>query len=341
MALTKTLSAAAEERFRLAQLGKYSTLAHAATASTGFDPTSVYTDRTVIAERGLDFFETTLESLRAATGGSPYTIGRMGSAYVVYVPNFIAGAKKLKIITRASTIKLTSAVTANLDPGNLIAVNGSFCALETSDKAAATFNAIDPALVTPVGYVYSNGSQVAGGRASSDGFHAQFTNGQFEFGSGDATAGDGLGGLTPILLRQADLNKVWKYGEKNIYAADLPVGAQVPEKGAPPETYRSYIVQRSSSQYERANNEAAGKSILGYIPSKDIAAFVVQPDDPPQGGHLFDFYRDVLFNLKCEYAVGLDGSDSVMLYEYKTRKLLATPGPRKNNYLEVAVVART
>jgi hypothetical protein len=341
MALTKTLSAAAEERFRLAQLGKYSTLAHAATASTGFDPTSVYTDRTVIAERGLDFFEATLENLRAATGGSAYTIGRFGSAYVVYVPNFIAGAKKLKVITRASTIKFTSAVTANLDPGNLVAINGSFCALSTANKLAAGNTTIDPALVTPVGYVYSNGSQVAGGRASSDGFHAQFSNGQFDLGSGDATAGDGVGGLTPILLKQADLNKVWKYGDKNIYSADLPAGADVPEKGPPPEAFRSYIVQRSNSQYADVNNEATGKSIFGYIPSRDFAVFVVQPDDPEGGGHLFDFYRDVLFTLNCEYAVGLDGSDSVMLYEYKTRKLLATPGPRKNNYLEVALVART
>ena len=37
MALHKTLSAVAEERFRMGQLGKYTTLAHAVTGSTGFE----------------------------------------------------------------------------------------------------------------------------------------------------------------------------------------------------------------------------------------------------------------------------------------------------------------
>jgi hypothetical protein len=339
MALTKTLSAAAEERFRASQLGKYATLAHAATANTGFDPTTVYTDRTLIGERGLDVFEADLENLRAADG-SEYAIGKLASAFTVYLHHFIANGKELKIVTRSSVVKLTATVAADTAAGNVVASNGSFCKIDFTNEAAAQFAPVDPSLVTPVGYVYSGGVKVGGGVASPDGFHLQYSAGQLAFGPGDASGGDGIGGLTPIVLKQSDLNKVWKYGEKNIYSPDLPSGADVPTAGAPDDPYRPYIVVRSSRQYQGQNKDYLGKTIVAYIPTRDIALVLVQPHKPDDGGNTLDFYRDVLFNLSCEYAVGLDGSDSVLLYEYKTKKLMASPGARKDNYLEVAVVAK-
>lgn len=339
MALTKTLSTAAEERFRAGQLGKYVTLAHAATANTGFDPASVYTDRTLIGERGLDFFEATLEQLRATNGGD-YSVGKLASAFLVYLFHFAASGKKLQIVTRSGAVKLTTTVAANTAPGNIVACNGSFCKLGYLDAATAQLVPVDPNGVTPVGYVYSSGAQTGGGIASPQGFHVQYNGGQLEFGPGDASGGDGIGGLTPILLKQADLNKVWKYGEKNVYSADLPQGADVPTTGEPSDLYRPYVVVRSSSQYKGQNKDSLGKTIVAYLPARDIALVLVQPNSPDDGGKALDYYRDLLFSLSCEYAVGLDGSDSAMLYEYKTKKLLVAPGTFKDNFLEVAVLAK-
>ena len=146
--------------------------------------------------------------------------------------------------------------------------------------------------------------------------------------------------MTPILLKQLDLNKVWKYGDGSVYSSDLPAGFDAPKAGEPPAGSRPYVVVRNSSQYRDQNEEPVGKTIFAYIPSKDIALVVVQPDRPDDGGSKLDVYRDVLFSLSCEYAVGFDGSDSAMLYEYKTKKLMVSPGTRKDNYLEVAVLAK-
>jgi hypothetical protein len=339
MALTKTLTAVAEARFRTAQLGKYATMGHAATANTGFDPTTIYTDKTLLAERGLDAAENTLEQIRAAAGDA-YTIAKLASSFFVYVPKFITAGHALKIVTRTSAITLTATVASNAAANNLVAFNGSFCELSVLDELDAKIEPVDPTLVTPVGFVYSGGVNTGDGRASPDGFHVQLSSSQLDLGPGDAMGGEGLGGLTPVLLKKADLNKVWKYGEKNVYEGDLPSGSPPPETGEPPAIYRPFLTVRSSAQYKKANKQSIGKAIFGYIPSKDMAVVLVQPNNPDDGGSNLDTYRDLLFSLKCEYAMGMDGSDSVMLYEYKAKKLLAAPAMKKDDYLEVAVVLK-
>lgn len=337
MALNINLDPLALERLRAGQLGKFNTLATAVAVNAGIDPAATFNDKT-LNDLDAELMEAGIDRLLTVNAADGYAIGTIGAAVVVAQSLFMGGGKKMRIIQRTSSSKtLTTTVKEDTAAVNRFAINGSFCDIGAITYALAGNGPVDPTDVTPVGFVFKGGSNVGGGRTSPEGFFAQQgTTGAPTFGKGNATGGDGLGGLTPIIIKQpAPLNKVWRYGEKNVYA-NLPSGANAPEVGDPG-SYASYITVRSSSQYRDQNKASLGKAMLGYHPTKDILLVMVQENDPDDGGHTLDYYRDLFFSLGYENVVGLDGSDSVMFYDYKTKQLLTTPGNRKNNYLEIAV----
>jgi hypothetical protein len=337
MALNINLDPLALERLRAGQLGKFNTLATAVAVNAGIDPAATFNDKT-LNDLDTELFEAGLDRLLAINAADGYAIGSLGSAYVVAKSNFSANGKKMRIIQRTSSSKtLSVTVKGDTATGNTVAINGSFCDIGYGTYGVATVTPVDPADVTPVGYVFKGGSNVGGGRTSPDGFFAQQgTTGAPTFGKGNATGGDGLGGLTPMIIKQpAPLNKVWRYGEKNVYA-NLPSGADAPATGDPG-GYASYLTVRSSKQYADQNKANLGKAMLGYHTTKDLLMVIVQENAPDSGGQKLDYYRDIFFNMGFENVVGMDGSDSVLFFDYKTKQLLVSPGSTKDNYLEIAV----
>ncbi len=338
MALTKNISTQDEERFIASQLGKYYTLAHAAVANTGLNPTTVQSDKTVIGDRDDLAFDATLLRLFSMFPNDESAIGSLGSARIAAVNYFSIGGKKMKVILRGSGTDFMETIQSNSVPGNRVGFNGSFCGISYINLGLASQSPADPADVAPVGHVFAGGANVGGGRPSPDGFHVQYITGRgFSFGQGDATGGDGMGGLTPVIMKQPS-GKVWRYGEQNQYNSDLPNGSNPPLNGPPGNDFEDYLIVRSNLQYAAQIEAREGKTILGFFPGRDIAVVIVQPKNPDDGGLSLDVYRDMLFQRGCEFAVGLDGSDSATLYDYKTKTFLVEPGSLKNNYLEVAAI---
>jgi hypothetical protein len=172
------------------------------------------------------------------------------------------------------------------------------------------------------------------------GFHIGYkfnvqSQSNFTFGQGDplVNMGEGIGASTPILIFNSTYNKVWKYGEKNIYQP----GHTGPETGDP-ESSASFITTRSNSQYKAQNQvDSEGKNIIAFCKSKDCLLIITVPHGYLKGKNL-DYYRDNLYRLGFENAIAVDGSTSVVKYNYSNKKYYAAPDKRKNNSIPLGLI---
>ncbi len=337
MALTNNLTTNGELAFRATTLGKFHSMAHAATYNMGFDPSSVNADRAVPIQSNENAVFAFLNNLATVTGAN-YSVSTVGSATCVYFKNFFANSGSIKVLRRTATETFLKTV-QNASGTNVIAVNGPLFEFASGKSYQSTPNPVSD--VIDIGKVYSSGSALGGTRDSSLGYKLQFSGGAFSWGQGDAAAGEGIGGLTPILLYQSAYSRVWKFGDSNVYDSSLPSNANAPAAGDPG-AYANHIVQRSNNQYKGQNGYSnIGKNIFAYHPGQDAVVVLTQPQPSKiavWSGEYLDFYRDWLFNKGFQYAVGFDGSNSVMLYEYKTKKFHVTPAVPKYNAMKTGIL---
>lgn len=335
------LSPEAEQRFRYSHFHKYSTFAQANLLNAGLPQPTLVPDPTVILEWAEPKFFGFLDDLLAANPvTNDYAIGSYQDGYIVYAPGFLGNNLEFLILERTATESFLDTVSSETTTGNKIAVNGSFYDFASgkgySDAMLGPMAAAD---IVPIGAVYKGGVALSGTRSSPEGFFTQADGGGFSFGQGEASAGEGLSGLTPILLFNSTYNKVWKYGEQNVYDSSLPAGANAPGTGDPG-TYGQHLLIRSNLQYAGQNSNASGKTIFAYHSGRDAVVFFCQ-EDFYYGGKNLDYLRDQLYLQGFDYAVGFDGSTSSLLYEYSTKKFLVTPSRYKYNSMKIGVIIRS
>lgn len=225
----------------------------------------------------------------------------------------------------------------------LIAINSAYMYFfESSYKVygKAVFNIIPYSQIGINGIVSHNGTSFNPNSVpSTDGFHILHSfdidpPSHFYFGQGDVPLylGEGVGALTPILMYNTTYNRVWRYGNKNEYTN----GITQPETGDPG-INGPYLRVRSNSQYKEQNLDSkAGRNIIAYCEEKDVLIQLAAEDGSAKN---LDYYRDCLYNLGFEYAVGLDGGSSSHLYYYpKKKSYVQLLKPLKNNTVPIGFV---
>jgi hypothetical protein len=348
------------------QLGKFATLGVAVVSNLGYgsyanlnhdpsvhlnNPASFFDDLYEQSQQA-DFKKQIIEGL-SDQEDIPFSlaIDVESKAYVVFSYGFNDFQRKFKVYTKKAKESFLD-TTRNYALSvfkSYFATNGSFYGFSevsglsgVTGYGTATFTALEPSDILVDGHVYQNGIRPnnINTEDSPQGFHVEHDGqGMFFFGEGDANGGDGLGALTPLLLYKSEYNRVWKYGEGNLYHESMPIDPNnpAPITGSPPNHLKQYIVQRNSSQYIGQEEAKSGKNILAYHPQKDIFLQIVQEHKSATGKSL-DYYRDALFNLGFQYAFGMDGSNSVMLYEYAGDKFHIMPAKHKYNSMVIGTV---
>ena len=91
---------------------------------------------------------------------------------------------------------------------------------------------------------------------------------------------------------------------------------------------KEFMTQRNNATYadQQARPAGTGKAIIAT--NKDIGKMLVGVQPHAAGGTDFDSLKLWLFELGCDNAVFLDGSDSVMLHALG--KFWVQPASRKN-----------
>lgn len=329
MPLNKSLTTQEEQKLHASNLGNYQGLAHGVSHNAGLSPLSQQTSRTVNCSLSEDDFFARLDELETLNNNDGYGIGVLGPSYIVYIKGFNANSRSFKVINRTATEKISKTI-KNVGGSNKVAVNGSFIDFNTYFVSPYT-GPVPPAKVDTKGKSYAGGALLPNYQASPQGFSVKFAGSAFTFKQGDANGGDALGAMTPVLLYNSTHSKVWKYGgDGNKYES----GATGPASGDPGPS-GSKLTVRNNLQYKDQNAAALGKTIFAWHPTRDAAVFIVQKNGI--AGKKLDWYRDCLYTKGFQYALGFDGSDSAILYDYKTSKMLVVAGDAKDNSLRTAV----
>jgi hypothetical protein len=183
---------------------------------------------------------------------------------------------------------------------------------------------------TPQGRIVDSQATVGGGLSRPDHFHVACAVGPtygYGFGQGDPpTAGklSAVGGLGPLIIGGL------KYGVGNVYKP----GKTGPATGNPPGGLGD-LVQKNNNTYKSvAGSASEGKVAIGRSSNHDKVIVAVLPHGASVGLTM-DGLRDKLFDVGCEDAVFLDGSNSVALKAGGTWHI--TPASHKNRANTIAV----
>lgn len=268
-----------------------------------------------------------------------YLIVKDGYANIAYISGYEIRSMVFNMFTRTATESFLTTTKNVVATQRFFATNGGFWGFKGNKYtgyAAATSGPLAPGETEVVGKVIHNGAAIAGlvYKASPQGFYLDkdVPGLKFRAGLGEASLGDGEGGLTPMLIYNETYNKLWKYGDGNLYES----GSSGPDSGDPGDA-AAHITQRNNNQYVDSNSTDKGKCIFAWHRTRDTVIMIVE-ENGINSPYDLDYYRDALFNKNFRIAVSLDGSDSAMLYEYFGQKFHATPATWKSNANTVGII---
>jgi len=218
--------------------------------------------------------------------------------------------------------------------GYIVGINGPFFDL-TGAGIADVMTGHDP--VSPedtmdVGRVRQNNATL-GGRASPLGFHlVQNHDASIVAGPGDPPprVRAGIGGLTPIIVAGRT------YNSTNVYSGRH----RGPATGEPPADLRPHLRYRSNGQFAdtAARPASTGKTVVAKC-SAQRALLIVSQEDGVADGISFIYIRNALAAMGCDMAVGLDGSDSALLWS-SPGQFLVRSGQDKDEGMKTGLAFR-
>jgi hypothetical protein len=336
MALTKNISVTSEEKLQKDFFGKFNSANSILGAAVGYiaDPT---VDDSFLDLKSKTFFQDVYKRTKSHT--LKYKIFRLNkTTCCIVLPKFIANKIKLEIVTKPILSDTIAPYCAPIpfsntfeNTSNSFVCNGNQVYPELSDNLFKIF-----------GKVYQNNTRLFPGSSvisknlpAFSLFIDNLGNTSWTFWTPNPTedgpfSGNGFGGLTPVLFKP--LATVYKYG--GLDDSDPTVIKS--------ESYNKLL------KYDLAHNnvsrQGAGKHILAY---KGVGAtpgtlendmcLVIMNEDGVLPGFAIDDVRDDLFNLGFEFALGLDGSDSVFLFERKNKPSYHI-GEKIKNYIEPSML---
>ena len=346
MALINNLSVEVSNIFSDYQVGKYKTLNYGIYTSIGKDVNKIRDINALSPEMNIEQFYNILDyELDNKNGDNTYILKKIKGAFLIYMNKFLENSRKLELFNRIGTQTFMDAFPDkdNTNGNKKFAFNGSFVKIPNNDYPDEDEPTLNSNVVTAIGKVYHNNIELTNcvTTPSPEGFKLQYniSDESFTFGMGDCDAGDGLGGLTPILLYKPEYNKVWKFGDGNIYDDSLPPGSNPPKKGDPGE-YSKYILQKNNTQFVDQDyfSPPVGKNIFAYNRNKDVVLNILSENwDSWVDLH---FWRDFLFKAGFTDAVAMDGGGSVTFYEYNIRKFRIMTSDEKNKALTVGCLIK-
>lgn len=316
MALVKNLSTEAEENYKKNFFGKFNAFNDVVGMST-FLQKIITVDDSHVPLTNKDFLK--IMYGRSNFQSLPYKIVKHNdSTYVVYIPRFLTDNRKYSVVVKPEeshvlppyysdeTVTFTSIIEALPKvPKVFVAANGNQV---FKDISIAYINS---GLVFKGGVnQFPNSSQAAGG----DQMAIQYDSGtspSFTFRRmGEPDGGDGLGGLTPVLFKN-------NQGEQFVFGAVAADATDTSPKITFNPFYKQLLHTNSVGDTPR---DGDGKHIFAYkrgstsLVTSDIALIIINENGIAPGVKI-DEIRDALYKLGFEYAMGMDGSDSVFLYE--------------------------
>lgn len=326
MALTNNLSSTGKDILRKRFFGKFNTLIYAQGINGQFQkqPSDIKT-----LNLGHLSFKDELFNHAQKTGGGwkDYVIlAHDPSVLYVFIPQFVQ-TRDISVIVDTSIfglVDLQDTIEDEYDSDPfLVGMNGNLVVQKDPNSLLPSFEVS--------GFVYQNGVQViagdskptrssAGNQLMSFQYYQDQGQYQFDFLYGkDPSKGDGLGGLSPIIFNQ-----------------QLLVSPGEPPEGGIINTGYHTLSKQSKT---------IGKHILAYRSDHqessvfDDSAFIFFVKDEVDPGLKFNAIRNWLGRLDFDNAVGLDGSDSLLLYE-KPKRLLIKNGIKKNLFCKTGYCIR-
>lgn len=337
MALTNNLGSSGEAIIRKRLFGKFNTLGFA----QGFNTQLQKEDRDV------KFLPLTMPSLfpdnlafhvidQSSNWANYVVLTHNNTVKYVVVPRFLDQMRKMKVLYSPTVPHDMREIVQDEYTSSefYFAVNGN----QPYPGFAWNF---PPITIKMQGFVYSGGNQVLTSVSEPTPTDANLEMMSFQhyetvmplaahlefLWAQDPNRGEGLGGLTPVIYKGASFG-----------AAD--------ENGS---SIRNDHYNSNLKHYNESGNPRtlAGKHVLAYRSDHlggsvldDCLMIIITEDNAVGPGMDIDEIRDFLYNLDFEHAGGLDGSDSVFLFE-GPNKWHVTAGYDKNISQRVSYVVKS
>jgi len=323
MALLNSLGATAQEIHRRRLFGKFNTLIYAQGVSGQQQKQAEDIKKLNLGDLS---FDTKLTALAQQNGQwkDHVILAHDNSVLYVFIPQFLQN-RELDVIIENSAFgfgDLVGSIEDEYDTQSfLVGVNGSL-------TVKKDYSSLMPSYIVS-GHVYQNGSQVLtsktkptrsslGSELSSFQFYDDQGQSYLDFLYGqDPSKGDGLGGLSPVVFN----------GEKVVGTGET-----------------DGIVNSTFNGFNGAR-KTIGRHILAYRKDQqagsmfDDSAFIFIIKDNVQPGMSVTGIRNFAVGRGFDFAVALDGSNSVLLYDQHKRRIVDN-GFEKNLFCKTAYCIR-